>query len=144
MRFWAVYKTIVEKHVLLDADNWQDAARIANEMGPQELVGTAHLEVVAMVEDDVVDEDYVCHYDSRHEVCGSCNKCGLMIIERNCGSDACKESHKEEHSGKKGGWVCTKHGHVLWCSQECRDADRESDCDLDPLDRMAGVADGTE
>lgn len=139
MRFWAVFKTTAEKHVLIDADNWQDAARIANEMGPQKITETAHLEVVGMVEDDDLDEDYICTYDSVHEILGPCNKCGFQIIERGCDSEACKESHKSEIAGKSGGWCNTEHGHVQWCSQECRDADRENDCDLDVLDRMSGV-----
>ena len=138
MRFWAVFKTTAEKHVPIDADNWQDAARIANEMGPQEITERACLEGVGMVEDDQLDDDCICTYDSFHEILGPCNKCGHQIIERGCGSETCKASHKDEN---KGGWVGTKHGHVQWCSQECRDADRANDCDLEILDRMSGVAD---
>ncbi|MGD9728447.1 MAG: hypothetical protein AB7L09_02650 [Nitrospira sp.] len=140
MRFYAVFKVESEEHVLLDADNWQDAARLAASMERPVISKKSRLEVVGMVEDDSIDEEDLFEYDSCHDIAGPCNKCGHQILDRGCGSDACREAHKDDD--KRGGYVSTKHGHVTWCSQACRDADRENDCDLDALDRMSGIADG--
>lgn len=143
MKFYAVFKTVVEKHIELDADNWQDAARIANAMGRQKVEDTACLEVVAMCacEYDGCDCAY---YESAHELVGPCNKCGFQILERGC-SPTCQELHQHSPTDSKykkgGGYVTTKHAHVIWCSQACRDADRANDPEVEVLDRMAGVAD---
>lgn len=144
MRFWAVFKVVSEKHVLLDADNWQEAARIANTMERPVISEKGLLEVVTMFKDDSVEEEDIFHYDAQHEVCGPCNKCGFQILERAC-SDDCKDTHSSADGEymRGGGWCSTKHGHVQWCSQACRDADRENDCDLEVLDRMSGLTDGT-
>lgn len=133
MKFYAVFKTVVEKHVLLDADNWQDAARIANTMERPVVQAEPVLEVVGACacESPECECEY---YDSLHELLGPCNKCGFQILERGC-TDACKNSHEE----KQGGWVSTEHGHVTWCSQACRDADRVNDPEVEVLDRMAGI-----
>lgn len=141
MKFYAVFKTIVEKHVLLDVDNWQDAARIANTMDLPIVQSEPLLEVVGMCacESPECECDY---YDSVHELVGPCNKCGFQILERGC-TDACKDQHQHSESDSKykrgGGWVSTTHGHVSWCSQACRDADRANDPEVEVLDRLAGI-----
>ena len=143
MRFYAVFKVTTEKHVPLDADNWQDAAKLANTMARPVITKEGVLEVVGMVEDDSLDDEDILQYDSVHEICGPCHKCGYQIIARNCDSELCKADHDGGAAKKKGGWCNTEHGHVQWCSQACRDADRENDCDLELLYRMAGVANGS-
>ena len=141
MKFYAVFKTTVEKHVLLDVDNWQDAARIANTMKKPIVQAGPRLEFVGMC----LCESPECncgHYESVHELVGPCNKCGLQILERSC-SPVCVEMHESSDGDYKrgGGWCSTVHGHVTWCSQECRDADRANDPEVEVLDRMVGISD---
>ena len=140
MKFYAVFKTVVEKHVLLDTDNWQDAARIANTMEAPVVQAEPLLEVVAMC--DCQDSECDCsYYDAVHELVGPCNKCGFQILERAC-TEHCKEQHESSDGGeygRGGGWVSTTHGHVSWCSQACRDADKANDPEVEVLDRMAGI-----
>ena len=132
MKFYAVFKTTVEKHVELDAANWQEAAKLANDMERPIVKAEPSLEVVALC---VCEEPEFCsNYDAAHEVCGPCNKCETQILERSC-DDACEGLHTED----KGGWVSTEHGHVAWCSQACRDADKPNDPEVEVLDRMAGI-----
>jgi len=141
MKFYAVFKTMVEKHVLLDVDNWQDAAKIANTMEAPVVQAEPSLEVVGMCacESPECECDY---YDAVHELIGPCNKCGFQILERAC-TDACKDQHQHSESDPKykrgGGWCSTEHGHVHWCSQACRDADKANDPEVEVLDRMAGI-----
>jgi hypothetical protein len=132
VKFYAVYKVTIEKHVELDADNWQDAARIANTMEKPVLSDRALLDCVALCKCDP--QDCIGFYDATHELVGPCNRCGHQILERCC-TDACAGLHEEKH----GSWVSTKHGHQTWCCQECRDADRANDIEVEILDRMAGV-----
>ena len=134
MKFYAVFKAIVEKHVELDADNWQQAAEAAQAMGRPVLSEKAYLEIVALCACKPEDVDYCGNYDASHELCGPCNKCGHQILERGCGN-ACEGLHER----KEGDWCSTKHGHVTWCSKECRDADRANDPEVEVLDRMAGI-----
>ena len=132
MKFYAVFKTVVEAHVELDADNWQEAARIANTMERPIVQAEPPLEVVGVCLCE--DPEFCSQYDAVHELVGPCNKCGVQILERQC-SDVCKGTHHES----RGGWTSTEHGHVVWCSQECRDADRANDPEIEVLDRLAGV-----
>jgi len=141
MKFYAVFKTVVEKHVELDADSWEAAAEIANTMKRPIVQAETSLEVVAMCacEHPECECDY---YDAAHELVGPCNKCGFQILERGC-TDACKDQHQHSESdltySRGGGWCSTKHGHMSWCSQACRDADRANDPEVEVLDRMAGI-----
>jgi len=141
MKFYAVFKTTVEKHVLLDVDNWQDAARIANTMENPIVQAEPRLELVGMClcESPECDCGY---YESVHELVGPCNKCGFQILERSC-SPVCSALHASSDGEYKkgGGYVSTKHAHVMWCSQGCRDADRANDPEVEVLDRMAGISD---
>ena len=118
--------------VLAFNDNWQDAARIANTMERPVLSDTGYLECVGLCKCE--DPEYCDYYDATHELVGPCNKCGRQILERGC-TNACEGLH-DEHDG---GWVSTEHGHQTWCSQECRDADRANDIEVEVLDRMAGI-----
>jgi hypothetical protein len=134
---------MVEKHVELDADNWQDAAKIANTMKRPIVQAEPSLEVVAMCLCNTVSYECECDcYDSVHELVGPCNKCGFQILERGC-SAACNDQHQHSPSDPKytggGGWVSTEHGHVQWCSQACRDADKANDPEVEVLDRMADI-----
>jgi len=133
MKFFAVFKATVERHIELEADNWQDAAKLANSMERPVLSEKAYLEVVGLCMCE--DREYCSHYDATHELIGPCNKCGFQILERNC-TNACKEQHLQ---CGEGGWTSTKHGHVSWCSQACRDADRANDPEVEILDRLTGV-----
>jgi len=139
MKFYAVFKTTVEKHVELDADNWQEAAKIANTMPSPVVQAEPSLEVVAMCDCDCSDCD-CSYYDAVHELVGPCNKCGFQILERGC-TDACEHqnSPSDPKYKKGGGWVSTEHGHAFWCSQACRDADKANDPEVEVLDRMAGI-----
>lgn len=141
MKFYAVFKTMVEEHVLLDVDNWQDAAHIASSMKSPVVQAELPLSVVAMC--DCSGSECDCgYYDSVHELIGPCNKCSFQILERGC-TDACKDRHQHSPSDpnykKGGGWVSTKHGHVTWCSQACREADKVNDPEVGALDRLSGV-----
>jgi hypothetical protein len=133
MKFYAVYKVTMEEHVELDADNWQDAARIANTMVRPVLSEKAHLEVVGLCRCESTECECE-YYDTAHELVGPCNKCGHQILERAC-TVACAGLHDE----KVGYWCSTEHGHVQWCSQACRDADKANDPEVEVLDRMAGI-----
>ena len=141
MKFYAVFKTIVSQHVELDADNWQDAAEIANTMPRPVVQAEPLLEVVAMC--DCPDSGCDCsYYDAVHELIGPCNKCGFQILERAC-TEHCKDQHQNSSSDPKykrgGGWCSTEHAHVRWCSQACRDADKVNDPEVEVLDRLAGI-----
>jgi hypothetical protein len=71
-----------------------------------------------------------------------CPKCGFQILERGC-TPVCNELHQHSESDPKykrgGGWCSTEHGHVTWCSQACRDADKANDPEVEVLDRLAGI-----
>jgi len=141
VKFYAVFKTVVEEHVLLDVDNWQDAARIANSMECPIVQAETLLDVVGMC--DCLASDCECdYYDSVHELIGPCNKCGFQILERGC-EKACEGTHQHSPNDPKYakglGWVSTEHGHQRWCSQACRDADRVNDLEIGVLDRMSGI-----
>ena len=141
MKFFAVFKTVVEEHVELDADNWQDAARIANTMPSPIVKAEPRLEVVGMCTCSYEGCDCL-NYESVHELIGPCNKCGFQILERGC-TPVCNELHQHSESDPKykrgGGWCSTEHGHVTWCSQSCRDADKPNDPEAEVLDRLAGI-----
>lgn len=137
MKFYAVFRSVVEKHVELDAANWQEAAKIANTMECPIVQAETLLEVVGMCACE--SSDCECdHYDAVHELVGPCNKCDHQILERGC-TETCKGMHAGGNIRSNDGWVSTVHGHVSWCSQSCRDADKINDLDAEVLDRMAGI-----
>lgn len=139
MKFYAVFKAVTEKHVLLDAENWQEAAQIANAMKVPVVQAETLLEVVGMCHCPVPDCE--CdYYVAVHELVGPCNKCGFQILERSC-SDLCVHQHspRDDEYKRGGGFVMTEHGHVVWCSQACRDVDRINDPEviMAPLEKLA-------
>ena len=112
--FYAVFVPRFEVHVKIDADNWQDAAKIAISMETPK-ADTVFGEVAFMSEDGAE------VYDVTHEVVGPCNKCGFFIL------DGCRKKDCTVEHGGPGGWVSTECGRVIWCCQTCRDADRKND-----------------
>lgn len=136
-RFYAIFKVVTEKHVLVDADNYQDAARKIRAMKAPVLSEEASLDGVGTVFDDTIEEEDVCYYDVCHDLMGTCNKCGFEIVD-GCSYKGGSEVCDAQHTGP-GGWTSTEHGHVIWCSQACRDADKANDPEVEPLDRMASI-----
>ena len=117
MKVVAVFQATVEVLVELgEHETWESAAKAALE-GAKDPPPVP--DVKLRLERIWKDEGAAGGLSCGHEIVGTCARCGEAIVE-GCGLSGCDGS---VHAPGKGGWVSTTHGHMIWCSQACRDAD---------------------
>lgn len=118
MKVVAVFQATVEVQVDLgEHETWEAAALAALDKALQPPPAPD----VSLSLDRIWQDDG-CQLTLGHEIVGLCFSCGEAIVD-GCGISGCDGSG---HAPDKGGWLSSKNGHIVWCSQECADGKAEA------------------